>query len=39
MVKDFRELHGDRYFGNIYTTAVVVLALTTPYQVLPIFQR
>ncbi|HOI56228.1 MAG TPA: terpene cyclase/mutase family protein [Phycisphaerae bacterium] len=30
---------GDSYFGNTYTTAMAVLALTVPYQVLPIFQR
>jgi hypothetical protein len=28
----------DRY-GNVYTTALVVLILTTPNQLLPIFQR
>jgi hypothetical protein len=26
-------------FGNVYTTALCVLALDTPYQLLPIFQR
>jgi len=33
------ENHNNRYFGNVYTTSLVVLALATPYQVLPIFQR
>ena len=30
---------GDRAFGNHYTTALMVLALTPPYQLLPIYQR
>jgi hypothetical protein len=30
---------GDDIFGNAYTTALTVLALTAPYQLLPIFQR
>ncbi|MBN2582819.1 MAG: terpene cyclase/mutase family protein [Planctomycetes bacterium] len=29
----------DNYFGNSYTTALAVMALSVPYQVLPIFQR
>lgn len=29
----------DGYFGNAYTTALIVLALNTPSQLLPIFQR
>lgn len=29
----------DEPFGNAYSTALAVLALATPYQVLPIFQR
>ena len=29
--------HGS--FGNAYTTALIVLALTTPDQLLPIYQR
>lgn len=29
----------DRHFGNSYTTALMVLALTPPYQLLPIYQR
>lgn len=29
----------DRAFGNAYTTALAVLSLTPPYQVLPIYQR
>jgi len=29
----------DRYAGNVYTTALVVLALTPPFQALPIYQR
>jgi len=26
-------------FGNAYTTAMAVLALTPPYQLLPVYQR
>jgi hypothetical protein len=33
------ESGGNGYFGNVYTSALAVLALTTPYQLLPIFQR
>jgi hypothetical protein len=29
----------DGAFGNNYTTALTVLALTPPYQLLPIYQR
>lgn len=29
----------DTHYGNIYTTAITVLALTPPYQLLPIYQR
>ena len=29
----------DLHYGNAYTTAMTVLALTPPYQLLPIFQR
>jgi hypothetical protein len=29
----------DGEYGNIYTTAISVLALSTPYQMLPIYQR
>ena len=29
----------DRDIGNMYTTSLVVLALTPPYQMLPIYQR
>ena len=29
----------DRNYGEAYTTAMTVLALTPPYQLLPIFQR
>ena len=29
----------DGQFGNAYTTAMVVLAIATPYQILPIYQR
>ena len=29
----------DGHFGNVYTTALMVLALTPPYQLLPIYQR
>ncbi len=34
-----REARHDSQFGNIYTTALTVLALTPPYQLLPIYQR
>jgi hypothetical protein len=33
------ESNRDTQFGNAYTTALTVLALTTPYQLLPISQR
>lgn len=33
------EAGGDRIYGNAYTSALMVLALTAPYQLLPIFQR
>lgn len=33
------EYGGDANFGNVYTTALTVLALTPPYQLLPIYQR
>jgi hypothetical protein len=33
------EANNDRQFGNIYTTALTILALTPPYQILPIYQR
>ncbi len=33
------EVGGDSMFGNAYTTALTVLALSTPYQLLPICQR
>jgi hypothetical protein len=29
----------DDVYGNAYTTALAVLALATPYQLLPIYQR
>lgn len=29
----------DKHYGHAYTTAMTVLALTPPYQLLPIFQR
>ncbi|MHC4441822.1 MAG: prenyltransferase/squalene oxidase repeat-containing protein [Planctomycetota bacterium] len=29
----------DGRYGNVYTTALTVLALSTPYQLLPIYQR
>lgn len=29
----------DEVYGNAYSTAMAVLAMTTPYQLLPIFQR
>ena len=31
--------HGDSAFGNVYTTAMAVLSLTPPYQLLPVYQR
>ena len=34
-----RELPKDGQFGNCYSTALVVLSLTPPYQLLPIYQR
>ncbi|WP_157605214.1 prenyltransferase/squalene oxidase repeat-containing protein [Schlesneria paludicola] len=33
------ESHRDQMFGNTYTTSLVVLSLTPPYQLLPIYQR
>jgi len=30
---------GDAIFGNAYTTALSVLSLTPPYQLLPVYQR
>jgi hypothetical protein len=30
---------GDAIFGNAYTTALAVLSLTPPYQLLPVYQR
>jgi hypothetical protein len=33
------ETGADAMFGNSYTTAMAILALTPPYQLLPIFQR
>jgi hypothetical protein len=29
----------DTVFGNVYSSALVVLTLTPPYQLLPIYQR
>jgi hypothetical protein len=35
-----RESNGnDHKYGNLYTTALTVLTLTPPYQILPIYQR
>ena len=34
-----RERTGHRLYVNAYTTALIVLALTTPDQLLPIYQR
>jgi hypothetical protein len=31
--------NGDAIFGNDYTTAMAILALTPPYQLLPVYQR
>jgi hypothetical protein len=36
---DAESTNGDRPFGNSYTTALVVLSLGAPNQLLPIFQR
>lgn len=33
------EVSNERAFGSAYTTSMAVLALTPPYQLLPIFQR
>jgi len=30
---------GEAVFGNVYTTAMAVLSLTPPYQLLPVYQR
>jgi hypothetical protein len=29
----------EEIFGNVYTTALAVLSLTPPYQLLPVYQR
>ena len=34
-----REAVSDGRYGNVYTTALSVLALTPQYQLVPIFQR
>ena len=31
--------NGDEIFGNDYTTALAILSLTPPYQLLPVYQR
>jgi hypothetical protein len=31
--------HGDGIYGNAYTTAMAVLSLTPPYQLLPVYQK
>jgi hypothetical protein len=31
--------HGDAMYGNLYTTAMAVLSLTPPYQLLPVYQK
>ena len=36
---DIESLDAEANFGNIYTTALCVLSLTPPYQILPIYQR
>lgn len=33
------EVAGEGVYGNVYTTALIVLTLTTPNQLLPIYQR
>jgi hypothetical protein len=30
---------GDAIFSNVYTTSLAVLALTPPYQLLPVYQK
>jgi len=30
---------GEAVFGNIYSSALAVLSLTPPYQLLPLYQR
>ena len=30
---------GELIFGNVYTSALAVLSLTPPYQLLPVYQR
>lgn len=34
-----RESSHDGHYGNTYTSALTILALTPPYQILPIYQR
>ena len=34
-----RESASDGVYGNAYTTALAILSLTPPYQILPIYQR
>lgn len=34
-----RTIHNDDVYGSVYTTALVVLSLSAPNQLLPIFQR
>ena len=36
---DVESIQGDAMYGNAYTTALAILALTPPYQLLPIYQR
>ena len=33
------ELPSDNIYGNVYSTTMAVLAISPPYQLLPIFQR
>jgi hypothetical protein len=33
------EVSSERKFGSAYTTSLAILALTPPYQLLPIYQR
>lgn len=33
------DVSGERKFGSAYTTSLAILALTPPYQILPIYQR
>ena len=36
---DVERAGSDAQFGNVYSSSLAVLALATPYQMLPIYQR